>query len=78
MGTATFATRTEVLTVVAGLNSATYYLAHGEYARPDYTVRKVRGGNKFYIHARRYYYGGTFNARPSGPLSVNSNELYAA
>ena len=73
---ATFATRSEALNIVAGLDSATYYLAHGEYERPTYTVRKVRGGSKFYIHARRFYYSGTFNARPSGPLHVNSNELY--
>jgi len=74
--TATFATRAEALVIVAGLDSATYLLAHGEYERPDYTVRKVRGGRHFYIHARRYYYSSTFNPRPSGPLSVNSNELY--
>jgi len=73
---ATFATRTEALAIVAGLDSATYYLAHGEYERPTYTVRKVRGESKYYIHAKRFYYAGTFNARQSGPLSVNSNELY--
>lgn len=74
--TATFATKPEALAIVTGLDSATYYLAHGEYERPTYTVRKVRGGSEYYIHAKRFYYSATFYARPSGPLSVNSNELY--
>ena len=67
--TETFTSRAEAQSVVDTLNSGTYYLAHGEYARPEYTVRKVRGGSEFYIHARRYYYAGTLHARPSGPLS---------
>lgn len=73
---ATFATRSEAQAIVKGLDAATYYLAHGEYERPTYTVRKVRGESSYYIHAKRFYYAGTFNQRPSGPLSVNSNELY--
>lgn len=67
---ATYATRNEALTVVERLNSGTYYLAHGEYGRPDYTVRKVRGEDRYYIHARRYYYAGTLNVRPSGPVDA--------
>ena len=74
--TATFASKSEALAIVAGLDSGTYYLAHGEYERPTYTVRKVRGESSYYIHARRYYYSGTLNQRPSGPLSWDSNELY--
>ncbi len=73
---ATYATRSEAQAVVDGLNSGTYYLAHGEYARPAYTVRKVRGESVYYIRAKRFYYAGTFNQRPSGPLSANSNALY--
>ena len=68
---ATFATRIEAQTLADRLNSGTYYLAHGEYARPDYTVRKVRGGDRYYIHARRYYYSGTFGAGKSGPLTAD-------
>jgi len=74
--TATFATKSEAQTIIAGLDAATYYLAHGEYERPTYAARKVRGESIYYIHAKRFYYSGTFNQRPSGPLSVNSNELY--
>lgn len=73
---ATFATRDEALAIVKSLDSATYYLAHGEYERPDYTVRKVRGEDRYYIHAKRYYYAGSFNARQSGGLDWNSNELF--
>ena len=74
--TATFATKSEALALVDGLDAATYYLAHGEHSRPEYTARKVRGESRYYIHAKRFYYAGTFNQRPSGPLSVYSNELY--
>lgn len=73
---ATFATREEAKSIIAELNSACYILAHGEYERPYYTVRKVRGEDSYYIHARRYYYSGTFHARPSGTLEWDSNELY--
>jgi hypothetical protein len=67
---ATFATRQEAQEVIARLNGQTYYLAHGEYERPDYTARKVRGEDRYYIHARYYYYSGTFNAKQSGALRV--------
>ena len=65
----TFATRSEALAEIKSLNSGTYYLAHGEYARPDYTARKVRGEDRFYIHAKRYFFAGTFYAVPSGPVT---------
>ena len=68
---ATFATRQEAQATIAKLNSGTYRLAHGEYERPDYTARKVRGEDCFYVHAKRYYYAGTFNAMPSGPVDSN-------
>ena len=66
--TETFATRAEAQKIVDQLDRKTYYLAHGEHSRPDYTVRKVKGEDAYYIHARRYYYAGTLHARPSGPL----------
>ena len=73
--TATFATRSEALAEIKILNSGTYYLAHGEYERPDYTARKVRGEDCFYIHAKRYFFAGTFNARPSGPMHIEEVSL---
>lgn len=72
---ATFATRKEAQAIIDELDSYVYELAHGEYERPDYTARKVRGEDRYYIHARRYYYAGTFHARPSGGLGWESNEL---
>ena len=74
---ATFATREEAKAIIADLDSCVYELAHGEYERPHYTARKVRGEDRYYIHARRYYYAGTFYARPSGGLDWDSNELYS-
>lgn len=73
---ATFATREEAKAIIADLDAACYILAHGEYERPDYTARKVRGEDRYYIHARRYFYAGTFYALPSGGLDWDSNELY--
>ncbi len=66
---ATFSTRAEAQELADRLNVGTYYLSHGEYERPDYTVRKVRGKDRYYIYVRRYYYAGTFFAGKSGPLT---------
>ena len=68
--TQTYATRAEAQKVIVGLNSGTYYLAHGEYERPDYTARKLRNGDRYYIYARRYFYAGTLHAKKSGALTV--------
>jgi hypothetical protein len=72
----TYSTRKEAQAIVDRLDNMTYYLAHGEHSRPDYTVRKVRGEDAYYIHARYHYYSGTLNTRKSGPLDADSNELY--
>jgi hypothetical protein len=64
----TFKTRDEALAYATDLDRGTYYLSHGEYARPEYTVRKVRGNSEYYIHARYSYYHGTFHAKQNGPL----------
>ena len=72
--TQTYATRAEAQKVIVGLNSGTYYLAHGEYERPDYTARKIRNGDRYYIHARRYFFAGTLYARKSGPLTIYNLE----
>ncbi len=77
MKTAVFATRQEALNIVATLVKGTYYLAHGEHSRPEYKVRKVRGGEGYEIYAKRHYYAGTLHARPSGALTWESNELYS-
>ena len=64
----TYATRADALAEKIRLGIGTYYLNHGEYERPDYTVRKLRGKNGYYIHAGYFYYSGTFFARKNGPL----------
>lgn len=68
--TQTYVTRAEAKKVISVLNSGIYYLAHGEYERPDYTARKIRNGGRYYIHARRYFYTGTLHAKKSGALTV--------
>jgi hypothetical protein len=66
----TYATRADALAIKDKLDEGTYYLAHGEHSRPKYSVRKIRGENGYYIHARYYYLPGTFYAPASGPLLV--------
>jgi len=41
--------------------SGIYTLYHGEYERPDYQIRKVRGKDDCEIYCRVYFYSGTFN-----------------
>lgn len=67
---AIFPSRQSALDQIQSLDAAIYYLAHGEYSRPHYTARKIRGENDFYIHVKRYFYAGTFYAIPSGALSA--------
>jgi len=64
----TYETRADALAEKKQLDSGTYYLTHGEYERPDYSVRKIRGQAGYYIRARYYYYSGTFYTRKDGPL----------
>jgi len=71
----TYATRADAQKAITGLNSSIYYLAHGEYERPDYTVRKLRNGNKYYIYARRYFFAGTLHAKKSGSLAIYDLDL---
>jgi len=42
----------------------TYYLKHGEYAQPEYCVRRYKDG--WGIKAVYHYYAGTFNAPKDG------------
>ena len=74
--TAIFKSREGAQAIVESMDSMTYWLAYGEYQRPHYTARKVRGMDQYYIHARRYYCAGTYNAKPSGPLMWEDKELY--
>lgn len=50
-------------------SAGTYMLNHGEYARPSYKARKVRGKELFGIWIETHYYQGTLNAPKSGFLS---------
>ena len=43
-----------------------YYLSHGEYARPDYRVRRYKDG--WGVHVTYYYYPGTLYAPEDGRL----------
>ena len=65
----TFNTRKEALSALSEYDKGTYYLSHGEYSRPCYTVRKIANEDKYYIYAKRYYYVGTFNTKKSGALT---------
>ena len=73
---AIFNSREDAQAIVESLDSMTYGLDHGEYERPHYTARKVRGEDQYYIHARRHYFAGTFHAKQSGPLMWEDKELY--
>jgi len=44
----------------------TYYLNHGEYDRPEYSVRRYKDG--WGIHVAYFYYPGTFYAPKDGRL----------
>ena len=66
---ATFISRKDAQRAVNRLNNRTYYLAYGEYERPTYKVRNVRGEDRYYIHAEYFFYVGTFGAMADGPLS---------
>jgi hypothetical protein len=47
----------------------TYYLWHGEYARPDYRVRRYKDG--WGVHVKHYYYAGTLYAPEDGRLEYD-------
>lgn len=47
--------------------SGTYYLNHGEYARPTYSVVKYRDG--YAVKVSYFYYRGTFYARKNHLLT---------
>lgn len=64
----TYATRADAIAEKSQIERGTYYLAHGEYARPILKVRKLRGQDQYYILVQYFYYPGTFYARKNGPL----------
>jgi hypothetical protein len=47
----------------------TYYLNHGEYEQPEYTICKYKDGWGVYV--KFFYYNGTHNA----PLSARVTDL---
>lgn len=65
---ATWDTRQDAQRIADSMGAGTYFLAHGEYQRPVYQVRKVMREDRYYVHVTYYYYPGTFYARESGPL----------
>jgi hypothetical protein len=67
--TKTYATHAAATADKNKLDAQVYYLAHGEYERPDYSVRKLRNADgAYYICAKYYYYAGTLHVRKNGPL----------
>lgn len=48
--------------------SGIYYLNHGEYARPTYSVVKYRDG--YAVKVSYYYYSGTFYAPKNHLLTL--------
>lgn len=65
----TYKTKAEALADIQKIDTGIYFLHHGEYERPSYSARKVRGDEMYYIHVKRYYYSGTFYPHKSGPLT---------
>ena len=66
----TYKTRKEAQDRIENLDSQNYHLAHGEYAIPHYTARKVRGKDLFYIHAVYWFFEGTLYPKKDGALKV--------
>lgn len=64
--------RSKAKAIAKKLDSTTYYLGHGEYSRPDYKVRKVRGEGKYEIYAKYQYYAGTYNRKQNGPICTET------
>jgi len=50
----------------------TYYLAHGEYSKPDYQPRRYKDG--WGIHVKYYFYSGTCYAPKDG--RIDSETFY--
>jgi hypothetical protein len=79
MQVTTYATRdqAEAALMAAGLKKigpncyapdGIWYLRHGEYSAPDYSIRKVAGG--WAIHRKVYFYRGSRNAPKSGYVDM--------
>jgi hypothetical protein len=68
----TFPTREAARARIAELNDGVYYLAHGEYARPHYTARKMRGGGDYYIHASYATTPGRFTPARMAPTWITN------
>ena len=64
-----YKTRKSAQDAINDLDQIIYHLSHGEYTRPHYTARKVRGADRYYIHVRYHYYEGAFYSKKSGKLN---------
>ncbi|HNQ19450.1 MAG TPA: hypothetical protein PKI46_00150 [Bacteroidales bacterium] len=56
------------------ITSNRYTLRHGEYEQPDYSIRKEKGSNDYYIYVRYYFYNNTINAPINGRISPEELE----
>ena len=54
-----FSSREKAQQKIEELDQTVYYLAHNEYERPEYTARKVRNKDQYYIHINQYFYGAS-------------------
>jgi len=69
MNIRTFSTKKEALDFIAKIDTGIYYLSHGEYGRPNYKARKIRGKNEYGVKAEYFFFPGTFNAKKYGYLT---------
>lgn len=51
-----FISRSDASDLIKKLDSEVYYLAHNEYARPEYTIVKVNNGIGYFIRVKRFFY----------------------
>lgn len=69
-GILTFPDRAGAEAAVRVLDGAVYVLSYGEYARPDYLVRKLRGRDAWGIRIRYWYQPGAVRVHQDGWMCV--------
>ena len=52
----------------------TYYLCHGEYAMPEFSLRRYKDG--WSLHAIYHYYSGAFDALNNGRVASTFFDVY--
>ena len=72
MNTLVFKTKKEALDFLKSVfyPKGTYYLAHGEYSKPDYQPRRYKDG--WGIHVKYYFYSGTCYAPKDGRIDAET------